>query len=179
MKKITNLIMSGILGLSLFLFTGCSDNEVVENNEELQIVEEKEQREQEQQVEDEDLNEEYKYKYEDENDLEKGKELMEDVAYSIDGYEDIRWKIETDEKSNTVIFKVDIDSNTVSYGIRTGEWNGLVETWTETCATGKLLFEKKGLDINYSIWLGDFDSDSYYLGILNGKVFFNVEDKLN
>ena len=176
-KKALSILLSGML--SFTFLTGCGNDEAeqVENkeqNKQVEIVEE------ENKIQDEDLNEEYEQeyskKYEEKSDVEKAKELMLEVVYSVDEYDNIRWELTADKETNSVILKIDIDSNTVSYAIKTGQWNDLVKTWTETCKTGKLAFENAGLDANFSVWIGDFDLDNYYAAILNGEVFYNVTD---
>lgn len=189
MKKITSLIWSGILSITLFFATGCEDNGVVENNEELQIVEEKEQREQEveekeevqveepkqEQVEDEDLNREYKYKVTQNEELEVAKRAVE---YAVGGTNTpLEWKVIIDEKNNAVWLQINITREQYVAMVQNGEWDEIVDVYISHTREMKNIFEEKGYSVNYGVMIGDMYADNYWLGVFNGEVIYNADDK--
>ena len=165
-KKVVGLLVAGMM--SIGMMTGCSDSTVEEQNNN--------QMQQEQTV-DEDLNNEYKQKASQKEQAEQAKLLIEQMASeSLSGY---RWQIEISEDYQRVWLKFYVTEEQVKAGILDGSWYDLVEASAENTREGKMALERLGLNVDYGMMIGDIDRDSYWLGVVNGDVIYNVVDKLN
>lgn len=165
-KKALSLVLAGMM--SIGMMTGCSDSTVEEQNNN--------QMQQEQQV-DEDLNQEYKQKANQKEQAEQAKLLIEQMASEhLSGY---RWQVEISEDYQRVWLKFYVTEEQVKTGILDGSWYDLVESSAENTREGKMALERLGLNVDYGMMIGDIDRDSYWLGVVNGDVIYNVVDKLN
>lgn len=165
-KKLLGLVLAGMM--SIGMMTGCSDSTVEEQNNN--------QMQQEQTV-DEDLNNEYKQKASQKEQAEQAKLLIEQMASEhLSGY---RWQIEISEDYQRVWLKFYVTEEQVKAGILDGSWYDLVEASAENTREGKMALERLGLNVDYGMMIGDIDRDSYWLGVVNGSVIYNVVDKLN
>lgn len=165
-KKALSLVLAGMM--SIGMMTGCSDSTVEEENNN--------QMQQEQTV-DEDLNNEYKQKASQKEQAEQAKLLIEQMASEhLSGY---RWQVEISEDYQRVWLKFYVTEEQVKAGILDGSWYDLVEASAENTREGKMALERLGLNIDYGMMIGDIDRDSYWLGVVNGSVMYNVTDKLN
>ena len=165
-KKAFALIMTGMMSVSMLV--GCSDSTVEEQNNN--------QMQQEQQV-DEDLNQEYKQKVSQKEQVEQAKLLIEQIASEhLSGY---RWQVEISDDYQRVWLKFNVTEEQVKVGIIDGSWYDLVESCAENTREGKVALERLGLNVDYGMMVGDIDRDSYWLGVVNGDVIYNVTDNLN
>lgn len=165
-KKVIGLVLAGMM--SIGMMTGCSDSTVEEENNN--------QMQQEQTV-DEDLNQEYKQKASQKEQAEQAKLLIEQMASEhLSGY---RWQVEISEDYQRVWLKFYVTEEQVKAGILDGSWYDLVESSAENTREGKMTLERLGLNVDYGMMIGDIDRDSYWLGVVNGSVIYNVTDKLN
>lgn len=165
-KKALSLVLAGMM--SIGMMTGCSDSTVEEENNN--------QMQQEQTV-DEDLNNEYKQKASQKEQAEQAKLLIEQMASEhLSGY---RWQVEISEDYQRVWLKFYVTEEQVKAGILDGSWYDLVEASAENTREGKMALERLGLNVDYGMMIGDIDRDSYWLGVVNGDVIYNVVDKLN
>lgn len=165
-KKALSLVLAGMM--SIGMMTGCSDSTVEEENNN--------QMQQEQTV-DEDLNNEYKQKASQKEQAEQAKLLIEQMASEhLSGY---RWQVEISEDYQRVWLKFYVTEEQVKAGILDGSWYDLVEASAENTREGKMALERLGLNVDYGMMIGDIDRDSYWLGVVNGSVIYNVVDKLN
>ena len=165
-KKLLGLILAGMM--SIGMMTGCSNSTVEEQNNN--------QMQQEQTV-DEDLNNEYKQKASQKEQAEQAKLLIEQMASEhLSGY---RWQVEISEDYQRVWLKFYVTEEQVKAGILDGSWYDLVEASAENTREGKMALERLGLNVDYGMMIGDIDRDSYWLGVVNGSVIYNVVDKLN
>ena len=165
-KKVMGLVLAGMM--SIGMMTGCSDSTVEEQNNN--------QMQQEQTV-DEDLNNEYKQKASQKEQAEQAKLLIEQMASEhLSGY---RWQVEISEDYQRVWLKFYVTEEQVKEGILDGSWYDLVEASVENTREGKMALERLGLNVDYGMMIGDIDRDSYWLGVVNGSVIYNVTDKLN
>ena len=166
-KKVVGLLVAGMM--SIGMMTGCSDSTVEEQNNNNQM--------QQEQTVDEDLNNEYKQKASQKEQAEQAKLLIEQMASeSLSGY---RWQIEISEDYQRVWLKFYVTEEQVKAGILDGSWYDLVEASAENTREGKMALERLGLNVDYGMMIGDIDRDSYWLGVVNGDVIYNVVDKLN
>ena len=166
-KKVVGLLVAGMM--SIGMMTGCSDSAVEEQNNNNQM--------QQEQTVDEDLNNEYKQKASQKEQAEQAKLLIEQMASeSLSGY---RWQIEISEDYQRVWLKFYVTEEQVKAGILDGSWYDLVEASAENTREGKMALERLGLNVDYGMMIGDIDRDSYWLGVVNGDVIYNVVDKLN
>ena len=167
-KKVMGLVLAGMM--SIGMMTGCSDSAVEEQNNN------NNQMQQEQTV-DEDLNNEYKQKASQKEQAEQAKLLIEQMASEhLSGY---RWQVEISEDYQRVWLKFYVTEEQVKAGILDGSWYDLVESSAENTREGKMALERLGLNVDYGMMIGDIDRDSYWLGVVNGSVIYNVTDKLN
>ena len=165
-KKVVGLLVAGMM--SIGMMTGCSDSTVEEENNN--------QMQQEQTV-DEDLNNEYKQKASQKEQAEQAKLLIEQMASEhLSGY---RWQVEISEDYQRVWLKFYVTEEQVKAGILDGSWYDLVEASAENTREGKMALERLGLNVDYGMMIGDIDRDSYWLGVVNGSIIYNVTDKLN
>ena len=165
-KKVVGLLVAGMM--SIGMMTGCSDSTVEEQNNN--------QMQQEQTV-DEDLNNEYKQKASQKEQAEQAKLLIEQMASEhLSGY---RWQVEISEDYQRVWLKFYVTEEQVKAGILDGSWYDLVEASAENTREGKMALERLGLNVDYGMMIGDIDRDSYWLGVVNGSIIYNVTDKLN
>lgn len=165
-KKVVGLLVAGMM--SIGMMTGCSDSTVEEENNN--------QMQQEQTV-DEDLNNEYKQQANQKEQAEQAKLLIEQMASEhLSGY---RWQVEISEDYQRVWLKFYVSEEQVKAGILDGSWYDLVEASVENTKEGKMALERLGLNVDYGMMIGDIDRDSYWLGVVNGSVIYNVTDKLN
>ena len=165
-KKVVGLLVVGMM--SMGMMTGCSDSTVEEQNNN--------QMQQEQTV-DEDLNNEYKQKASQKEQAEQAKLLIEQMASEhLSGY---RWQVEISEDYQRVWLKFYVTEEQVKAGILDGSWYDLVEASAENTREGKMALERLGLNVDYGMMIGDIDRDSYWLGVVNGSVIYNVVDTLN
>ena len=112
-KKLISLALSGILSLSI---VGC-------NNEEAEYQEPQTKQEE---VQDEGLTEEYEEETSQTEQLKLAKTILEESAKEhMTGY---RYKITTDEESNSVIFILHATSIDVAKGINDGSYNKLTDS---------------------------------------------------
>ena len=166
-KKVMGLVLAGMM--SIGMMTGCSDSTVEEQNNNNQM--------QQEQTVDEDLNNEYKQKASQKEQAEQAKLLIEQMASEhLSGY---RWQVEINEDYQRVWLKFYVTEEQVKAGILDGSWYDLVEASTENTREGKMALERLGLNVDYGMMIGDIDRDSYWLGVVNGSVIYNVTDKLN
>ena len=167
-KKVVGLLVAGMM--SIGMMTGCSDSTVEEQNNN------NNQMQQEQTV-DEDLNNEYKQKASQKEQAEQAKLLIEQMASEhLSGY---RWQVEISEDYQRVWLKFYVTEEQAKVGILDGSWYDLVEASAENTREGKMALERLGLNVDYGMMIGDIDRDSYWLGVVNGSVIYNVVDKLN
>lgn len=204
-KKLISLALSGILSLSI---VGCNNEEEAEyqepqtKQEEVKPddntnsdVEERNDNERssneyvpadtEEEVQDEDLTEEYEEETET-NDLEEtsqteqlklAKTILEESAKEhMTGY---RYKITTDEESNSVIFILHATSIDVAKGINDGSYNELTDSMLYLSTEAKGAYERLGLDVNCSVCLGDIDNDKIWFGTFNENILYDATDELN
>ena len=165
-KKVMGLVLAGMM--SIGMMTGCSDSTVEEQNNN--------QMQQEQTV-DEDLNNEYKQKASQKEQAEQAKLLIEQMASeNLSGY---RWQVEISEDYQRVWLKFYVPEEQIKAGILDGSWYDLVEASAENTREGKMALERLGLNVDYGMMVGDIDRDSYWLGVANGDVIYNVTDNLN
>ena len=158
MKKSSILVLVSIVSLSV---SACNNKEVEYQEPTIQ---------QEQPI-DEDLTEKYKEEINKKEQLEQAKIIIEDSVkgnFNADEY-----RIITDEKSNTVILTILTTEYQVSVGIQDGSYYTMRENMIENSLMGKNLFDKLGLNVNYSVVLGDVTNDIIWLGILNGRVLYD------
>ncbi len=166
-KKVMGLVLAGMM--SIGMMTGCSDSAVEEQNNNNQM--------QQEQTVDEDLNNEYKQKASQKEQAEQAKLLIEQMASEhLSGY---RWQVEISEDYQRVWLKFYVTEEQVKTGILDGSWYDLVEASAENTREGKMALERLGLNVDYGMMIGDIDRDSYWLGVVNGSVIYNVVDKLN
>lgn len=164
-KKLLSLILAGILSIPMF---GCSDSTVEEQNNN--------QMQQEQKI-DEDLNNEYKQQASQKEQAEQAKLLVEEMAEgSLGGY---RWQVDISDDYQRVWLKFNLTEEQVKMGILDGSWYDFVEGCIVNTREGKAALEKLGLNVDYGMMVGDIDRDSYWLGVVNGDVIYNVVDNLN
>lgn len=166
-KKVMGLVLAGMM--SIGMITGCSDSAVEEQNNNNQM--------QQEQTVDEDLNNEYKQKASQKEQAEQAKLLIEQMASEhLSGY---RWQVEISEDYQRVWLKFYVTEEQVKAGILDGSWYDLVEASAENTREGKMALERLGLNVDYGMMIGDIDRDSYWLGVVNGSVIYNVVDKMN
>lgn len=174
-KKILALMMSTMLTVPFVV--GCNDNNVTEQLPETSIQQEQPNEQQEQPKVDEDLNNEYKQKASQKEQAEQAKLLIEQMASEhLSGY---RWQVEISEDYQRVWLKFYVSEEQVKAGILDGSWYDLVEASAENTREGKMALERLGLNVDYGMMIGDIDRDSYWLGVVNGSVIYNVVDTLN
>ena len=166
-KKVVGLLMAGMIAIP---FAGCSNSEV-------EYQESQQSQVQQEQPVDEDLNQEYKQKASQKEQAEQAKLLIEQIASEhLSGY---RWQVEISDDYQRVWLKFNVTEEQAKVGIIDGSWYDLVELCAENTREGKAALERLGLNVDYGMMVGDIDRDSYWLGVANGDVIYNVTDNLN
>lgn len=166
-KKLSSIFVSCILVSVLAI--GCSD-ETIKEQDNNQVQQEKP-------IIDEDLNNEYKQEVSQKKQAEQAKLLIEQVASK--NLSEYRWQVEISEDYQRVWLKFYVTEEQVKAGILDGSWYDLVEACVGNTSEGKAMLERMGLNVDYGMMVGDIDQDSYWLGVVNGSVIYNVTDKLN
>lgn len=185
-NKLVGLSLAMMLGFGV---VGCGDTEI---EEEQQVQQEEQYQEEEKEVEQEQPKEEYvepqeeQPKIQDEDvsdyyiqnrqktDLEIAKEDIEQTMRENDIQD---WIVEINEENDLIIIYIPMSSETVAYGISSGEWSKFIGTSQSMSSNMYTYFKQQGMNVNIGVIVTD--GENAYLSVLNGEVVYNVENELN
>ena len=157
-KKIMGLVLVGMLSVGA---VGCGND----------TIEYQEPQAQQEQTVDEDLTPQYQEKINKENELEMAKTIID--SFASEHFDTNEFQIKVDEESNTIMFIFLTNQYVVANGIQDGSYFTLKEAMIENSLVGKNLLEECGLNVNYSVCLGNVVEDTIWLGIVNGEVLYD------
>lgn len=157
-NKVMGLVLVGILSVGM---VGCGNNE----------VEYQEPQVQQEQTVDEDLTPQYKEEVNKENELEMAKTIIN--TFASEHFNADEYQIKVDKESNTIMFIFLTNQYAVTNGIQDGSYSTLKDAMIENSLVGKNLLDKCGLNVNYSVVLGNVVEDTVWLGIVNGEVLYD------
>ena len=157
-NKVIGLVLAGILSAGM---VGCGNDE----------VEYQESQVQQEQTVDEDLTPQYKEEVNKENELEMAKTIIN--TFASEHFNADEYQIKVDKESNTIMFIFLTNQYAVTNGIQDGSYSTLKDAMIENSLVGKNLLDKCGLNVNYSVVLGNVVEDTVWLGIVNGEVLYD------